>query len=195
MKHGWSAIIGVGLSLVLLSLVMTPTYASDGGIIIQMDAPEPKLHTGAESTVDFNVNHLSKILTTYKVEITNRWEFDAEGDRSTRVTHTIYSNGIHVDEITSSYDIHSGRGAQDYGLIVVPIKTLRVGENTIKITISLNSMAPEPRTSPEYLKFIIDSAVVTENYRLTTVLTMLLVSIGIVSKKVGGAKSLESLEF
>jgi len=153
MKRGWSAIIYVGLSLILLSLVMTPTYASDGGITIQMDAPEPELQTGAESTVDFNVNHLSRILTTYKVEITNRWEFDAKGDRSTRVTYTIYSNGIYVDEITSSYDINSGRGAQDYGLIIVPIKTLRVGENTIKITISLNSMAPEPRILGIHTRF------------------------------------------
>jgi hypothetical protein len=187
MKCGWSAIIGVGLSLVLLSLVMTPTYASDGGITIQMVAPEPELQTGAESTVDFNVNHLSRILTAHKVRITNRWEFDGGADRSTRVTYMVYSNGIYLGEIDSSYDVNSGRGAQDYGPIAVPFQTLRVGENTMTITISLNSMAPEPRTSLEYLEFIVDSTVVTDNYRLTAVLTVLLVSMGIVSRKVGGA--------
>ena len=177
----------MGAALLLLSLVTAPTYASEGGITIQMDTPDPDFQTGAESTIDFNVNHFSRILTAYRVKVTNRWQFDAGADRSTRVTYTVYSNGIYVDEIHSSYDIDGGRGAQDYGLIVVPIQTLRVGENAIKITISLNSMAPEPRTNPEYLEFIIDSAVITDNDRLTAALTVLLISMGILFRKVGGA--------
>ena len=189
MKRNWLVFFGVGAAMVLLSLVMAPTY-TEGDITIQMDTPDPDLQTGAESIIDFNVNHLSRILTAYRVEVTNRWEFDAGGDRRTRLTYTIYSNGIYVDEIKSSYDINSGRGFQDYGLIVVPIQTLRVGENTVKITISLSSVAPTPRTGPEYLEFTIDSAIVTENYRLAAMLAVLLVSIGGASRRTMGAQSL-----
>ena len=108
--------------------------------------------------------------------------------RSTRVTYTIYSNGIYVDEIRASFDINKGRGAQDYGSIVILLQTRDVSENTIKVTISFNSTANEPRTKTDSFEFHIDSVVVTNNYRLTALIVLLFASVVfIMSRKGWGA--------
>ena len=176
-KNGRLVLFGVGAVLVLLSLVLTPTYTSDYGLIIQMNTTEPEWQTVGEETIPFESNAISRLLTTYKVKISYSYEFDLEEGRVTTLTYRVYHNSVFLDEIRYSYDIGSGSGGGRYDLIPLPVKLIDAGENIVRIHISFNSIATEPRTKDDSFEFHIDSVVITDNYRLTVLILFTFTSI------------------
>jgi hypothetical protein len=182
---GQIAFFGSGLALVSLSLLITPIYTSDHEILVRMETIDQAWQTATENTVTFRSNPLSRLLTTYKVKITHYYEYDSEEGRLTKVTYRIYSNGFYVDEITHSYDIGQGGGGGWYDPVSIPSGTLRAGENTMKVQISFNSTANEPRTRSDSFEFQIYSEVVTNNYRLTALIVLLFASVVFIMARKG----------
>lgn len=173
-RIGWLAFNGVGLALFIISLLVAPTFASGCETFVRMETLEQDWHSSHEDTVTYRAGFFSKFLTMYKVKINFRYEFDMEGGRTTKLVYKIYSNGVYIDEIDDTYQVSRLRGAGDYGLITIPIETLMIGENTVQILIGCNSATTAPMTGPDAFEFIIDSAVVTDNMRLTFLVVLLL---------------------
>lgn len=172
-------IVGTGIIIALFSLFTTPTY-SNWGLAFCMNSTEPVWQAKREETITFESNPLSRLLTTYKVKIRARVWADSEEDRIVTLIYRIYSNDIHVDEITDTYDISSGIYGKWFGPIHIPLGTLRTGENTVRVNISLNSTAPEPRIRLDYFEFHIDSIVITDNFRLSALILVSFTSFGII---------------
>jgi hypothetical protein len=186
-RIGWLAFNGVGLALLTISLLVTPTFASGYETVVQMETLEQDWHSSHESVVTYRAGLFSKFLTMYKVKINSRYEFDMGGSRTTKLVYKVYSNGIHIGDINDTYDIGSGGGGGDYGLMTIPIETLIIGENTVQILIGCNSATTAPITGPDAFEFIIDSAVVTDNIRLTFLVILLLVPANLFK---GGVRSI-----
>lgn len=185
---GQIAFFGSGLALVSLSLLITPIYPSDHEILVRMETIDQAWQTATENTVTFRSNPLSRLLTTYMVKITYNWDYDCEKGRVTKLTYSIYSNDEYVEEIHDSYDVRHCRGGGYFDPISLPLRTLRVGEDTVRVHISFNSTANEPRTRSDSFEFHIDSEVVTNNYRLTVIIVLLLaLFVFIVARKGRGA--------
>ena len=174
---GQIAFFGSGLALVSLSLLITPIYPSDHEILVRMETIDQAWQTATENTVTFRSNPISRLLTTYKVKITHYYEYNSEEGRITIVTYRIYSNDVYVNEITESYNIRQGSGGGWYDPVPITLETLRAGENTIRVHISFNSTANEPRTRSDSFEFQIDSEVITNNYRLTALIVLLFASV------------------
>ena len=174
-RIGWLAFNGVGLALLTISLLVTPTFASGCETVVRMETLEQDWQSSQESAVTYKASLFSKFLTMYKVKINYRYEYDVEGGRTTKLVYKIYSNGVYIDEIDDTYQVSRLRGAGDYGLITIPIEALMIGENTVQILIGCNSATMAPMTGPDAFEFIIDSAVVTDNIRLTFLFILLLV--------------------
>ena len=173
-RIGWLAFNGVGLALLTISILVTPTFTSGYQTVVQMETLEQDWQSSHEDTVNYRTGLISKFLTTYKVKINYRYEYDM-GAWTTKLVYKIYSNGVYIDEIEDAYQVSRLRGAGDYGLITIPIETLMIGENTVQILIDCNSATTAPMTGPDAFEFIIDSAVVTDNIRLTFLVILLLV--------------------
>jgi hypothetical protein len=173
-RIGWLAFNGVGLALLIISLLVAPTFASGYETVVQMETLEQDWQSSHESAVTYRAGLFSKFLTMYKVKINYRYEYDM-GVRTTKLVYKIYSNGVYIDEIDDTYQVSRLRGAGDYGLITIPIETLMIGENTVQILIDCNSATTAPMTGPDAFEFIIYSAVVTDNMRLTLLVILLLV--------------------
>jgi hypothetical protein len=172
---GWLAFNGVGLVLLTISLVITPTFASGYETVVRMETLEQDWHSSHENAVTYRIGLFSKFLTTYKVKINSRYEFDMERGRTTKLIYSVYSNGVHIGDIYDTYEIGSGGGGGDYGLMTIPLETLMMGENTVQILIDCSSETLTPKTRTDALKYTIDSAVVTDNLRLTALVALLLV--------------------
>ena len=173
-RIGWLAFNGVGLALLIISLLVTPTFASGYQTVVQMETIEQDWHSSHDSAVTYRAGLFSKFLTMYKVKINYRYEYDM-GVRTTKLVYKIYSNGVHIGDIDDTYQVSRLRGGGDYGLINIPIETLMIGENTVQILIGCNSATTAPMTGPDAFEFIIDSAVVTDNIRLTFLVILLFV--------------------
>lgn len=178
-RIGWLAYNSLGLTLLAVSLLLTPTFESGFETVVQMQTLEPSWHSSHESVVTHRAGLFSKFLTTYCVKIRYRYEFDTDGGRTTKLVYRVYSNGVHIDDIDHTYEIGSGKGGGDYGLITIPIETLMMGENTIQIFIDCDSATTSRITKPNAFEFIIDSAVVTYNIRLTFIVILLFIPINI----------------
>jgi len=170
---------GLGLALLTISILVTPTFASGYETIIQMETLEPDWYSSHESAVTYRVGLFSKFLITYRVKINLNYEFDMDGGRTTKLVYRVYSNGVHIGDIGDSYEIKSGGGGGDYGLMTIPFETLMIGENIVQILIDCNSARTTPGTRLEAFEFIIDSAVVTDNFRLTFLIVLLFVPINL----------------
>lgn len=180
MRRGLIAILGAGMVLSLLTLLLAPAYPSDSGLVVWMNSSEPSWRTEKEITITFESDPLSRHFNSYKVQIPCTWDFDSEEGRITTLTFRIYSNDVHVEDITSSYDLGRGSGGGQFDPVTVPSGTLRSGENKVKVHISIDSTVTEPRTRPDFFEFKIDSAVVTENFRFATLMLLSFTSFGIV---------------
>jgi hypothetical protein len=174
-RIGWLAFNGVGLALLTVSLLVAPTFASGGETVVRMETVEQDWRSSQDSAVTYRAGLFSKFLTMYKVKINFRCELDMEGGRTTKLVYKVYSNGVHIGDIDDTYQVSSLKGGGDYGLITIPIETLMIGENTVHILIDCNSATTAPMTGPDTFEFIIDSAVVTDNIRLTFLVILLLV--------------------
>ena len=64
-------------------------------------------------------------------------------------------------------------------MITIPFETLMIGENNVQILIGCNSATTAPMTGPDAFEFIIDSAVVTDNMRLTFLVVLLFVPVNL----------------
>ncbi|MDH5200410.1 MAG: hypothetical protein OEW93_05945 [Candidatus Bathyarchaeota archaeon] len=166
--------------LTLLALFMAPTYPSDSGLVVWMSSSEPSWRTEKEMTISFDSDPLSRLFTSYKVQIPCTWDFDSEEDRITIMTFRIYSNDVYVENITSSYELRRCSGGGQFDPVTIPSGTLRAGENKVKVHISIDSTATGPRTRPDLFEFKMDSAVVTENFRLAALLLFSFTSFGII---------------
>jgi len=186
-RIGWLAFNGVGLALLTISLLVTPTFASGYETVVQMETLEQDWHSSQESAVTYRAGPFSKFLTTYKIKINYLYEYDMEGGRTTKLVYKIYSNGVYIDEIDDTYQVSRLRGGGDYGLITIPIETLMIGENTVQILIGCNSATTAPMTGPDAFEFVIDSAVVTDNMRLTFLVILLFVPVNLFK---GGVRSI-----
>jgi hypothetical protein len=175
----WLAFNGLGLTLLTVSLLIAPTFESGFETVFQMDTLEPSLYSSHESVVTYRIGLISKFMTTYGVKIRYRYEFDMDGGRTTKLVYRVYSNGVHIGDIDDTYEIGSGGGGGDYGLMTIPLETLMMGENTVQILIDCNSETTTPRTRTDALKYTIDSAVVTDNFRLTFLVVLLFVPINL----------------
>lgn len=110
------------------------------------------------------------------------------------MTFRMYSNEVYIENITSSYDLGRGSGGGQFDPVTIPSGTLRVGENKVKVHISIDSVAVEPRTRPDFFEFKLGSVVVTENFRLAALLLLSFTSFGIIyarkSRKCDAVKTL-----
>lgn len=179
-RIGQIAFFGSGLVLFSLTLLITPIYPSDHENLVRMETIDQVWQTATENTVTFKSNPLSKLITTYNVKITKRYEYASEEGRITEITYRIFSNDIFVHEITDAYMVTHLRGGGWYDPLLIPPGTLRAGENIVRVNISFNSTADTPRTRPDTLEFHIDSAIVTNNYRTTALIVILFYSIGLI---------------
>jgi len=189
-RIGWLIFNSVGLTLFIISLVVAPTFASGFETVIQMETLEQDWHSSHESVVTYRASLFSKFLTRYKVKINYRYEYDM-GVRTTKLVYKIYSNGVYIDEIDDTYQVSRLRGAGEYGLITIPIDTLMIGENTVQILIDCKSATTEPISRPDVFEFKIDSAVFTDNIRLTFIVILLFIPINIFLGG-RGARSIEA---
>jgi hypothetical protein len=183
LRRGLVAIIGAGMVLSFLAIFMAPKYPSDSGLVVWMNSSEPSWRTEKEMTIAFDSDPLSRLLTSYKVNISCIWDYDSEEGRNTTLSYRIYSNGIQVENITDSYNVRHGSGGGWYDPITIPSETLRAGENIARVHISIDSTAAEPRTRPDYFEFKIDCVVVTENFRLAALLLLSFTSFGVIYAK------------
>lgn len=166
--------------LTLLALFMAPTYPSDSGLVVWMNSSEPSWRTEKEMTISFDSDPLSRLLTSYKVNVSCTWDYDSEEGRNTTLTYRIYSNGIYVENITDSYNIRHGSGGGWYDPVTIPSGTLRAGENTARVHVFINSTATGLRTRPDSFEFRITSAVNTDNFRLAALIIFSFTSFGII---------------
>ena len=182
------AFFGSGLALFSLSLLITSIYPSDHETLVSMEMIDHAWQTATENIVTFRSNPLSRLLTTYKVKITYNCEFDLGDGRITEITYRVFSNDVFVHEITDAYVIKGHlRGGGWYDPVSLPLGTLRAGENTMKVHISFNSTATEPRTKTDSFEFHIDPVVVTNNYRLTALIVLLIASVVFIMTRKGWA--------
>lgn len=135
-----------------------------------MNTVEPEWQTEKELRISFDSTPFSKFLTTYKVKITNLYNFELGEGRLTIVTYKIYSNDIYVDEISHSFDSISGNGRERYDPVIIPPKTLKLSDNSIRVVISIDSKATETKSTADSFELRIDSFVTTDNNRLTAVI-------------------------
>ena len=186
-RIGQIAFFGSGLALFSLSLLITPIYPSDHETLVRMETIDQTWQTATENTVTFRLNPLSRLLTTYKVKIIFNYEYDSEDGRITEITYRIFFNEVFIHEIDDTYVIKDGRGGGGFGPFSLPLGTLRAGENTMKVHISFYSTANEPRTKTDSFEFHIDSVVVTNNYRLTALIVLLIASVVFIMTRKGWA--------
>ncbi len=180
--------------LSILAIFLAPKFPSDSGLVVWMNSSEPSWCTEKEMTIAFDSDPLSRHITSYKVQIPCTWDFDSGEGRITTMTLRIYSNEAYVDDITSSYELGRCSGGGQFDPVTIPSRTLRSGENKVKVHISIDSTTAGPRTRPDFFEFKIDSAVVTENFRLATLLLLSFTSFGIIyarkSRKCDAVKTL-----
>lgn len=180
--------------LSILAIFLAPKFPSDSGLVVWMNSSEPSWCTEKEMTIAFDSDPLSRHFTSYKVQIPCTWDFDSGEGRITTMTLRIYSNEAYVDDITSSYELGRCSGGGQFDPVTIPSRTLRSGENKVKVHISIDSTTAGPRTRPDFFEFKIDSAVVTENFRLATLLLLSFTSFGIIyarkSRKCDAVKTL-----
>jgi len=123
--------------------------------------------TEKELRISYDSSPFSKLVTAYRVKVSNLYQFDVGEGRHTVVTYRIYSNEVYVDEIRHSFDPISGGGGEGYDPIPISPRILKSGDNSVRIIISIDSNAAEPRSTADAFDFKIDSAVITNNYKLT----------------------------
>ncbi len=99
------------------------------------------------------------------------------------MTFRMYSNEVYIENITSSYDLGRGSGGGQFDPVKIPSGTLRAGENKVKVHISIDSVAVEPRTRPDFFEFKLGSVVVTENFRLAALLLLSFTLFGVIYSK------------
>jgi hypothetical protein len=167
LKHGSYAILGAGIALFILSVLISPKFDADTGLGIQMNTVDMEWRTEKELRISYDSNPFSKLVTAYKVKVSNLYQFDVGEGRHAVVTYRIYSNKVYVDEIRHSFDPISGGGGEGYDPIPIPPRTLKSGDNSVRVVISIDSIAAEPRSMADAFEFRIDSAVITNNNKLT----------------------------
>jgi len=180
LKHGSYAILGAGIALFILSVLIAPKFDADTGLGIQMNTDDMEWRTEKELRISYDSNPFSKLVTTYNVKVSNLYQFDVGEGRHTVVTYRIYSNEVYVDEIRHSFDPISGGGGERYDPIPIPLRTLKSGDNSIRVLISIDSIAAEPRSTADAFEFRIDSAVITNNNKLTAAILFTFIPLFIV---------------
>ena len=90
--------------------------------------------------------------------------------REAHCNNKIYSNEIYVDEIRHSFDPISGGGGEGYDPVPIPSETLKTGENSVRVFILIDSKAAEQRSTIDTFEFRIDTAVITDNKKLSAVI-------------------------
>jgi hypothetical protein len=170
LKHGSYAILVAGLTLFILPVLIAPKFSADTDLGIQMNTVDQEWHTEKELRISYSSNLFSKLVKDYTMKVSNLYQFDIEEGRHTVVTYKIYSNEIYVDEIRLSFDPISGGGGEGYNPILIPSDTLKSGDNSVRVVISIDSKAAEPRSTIDTFEFRIDSAVITDNKKLSAVI-------------------------
>jgi hypothetical protein len=176
LKQGSYAILGAGIALFILSVLIAPKFDADTGLGIQMNTVDQEWSTEKELRISYDSDPLSKLVTAYKVKVSNHYQFDVRKGRHTIVTYRIYSNEVYVDEIRHSFDPISGGVGEGYD----PILILNSGKNSIRVVISIDSKAAEPRSTADAFEFIIDSVVITDNSKLAAVILLTFIPLFVV---------------
>jgi hypothetical protein len=200
LKQGSYAILGAGIALFILSALIAPKFDADTGLGIQMNMVDQEWRTEKELRISYDSDPFSKLVTAYKVKVSNQYQFDVGEGRHTIVTYRIYSNEVYVDEIRHSFDPISGGGGEGYDPILIPPRTLKPGENSIRVVISIDSKAAEPRSTADAFEFRIDSVVITDNSKLAAVILLTFIPLFVVYEywhrptALSNSRSLKTLE-
>lgn len=182
-KLDWKRVVivyGIAFALVSLSLVMVPSYASEAETMVHMETVDQVWRRTEENAVNFRASPLSKVLVTYRLKMW--WLLDTDGsvERFTRMVLEVYSNGIHVTDVTMDIEWVIAHAGGDYGPILIPPETLKVGKNTVTVLMSFNSTASEPPTRPDMFHFVVELFINTDNSKLAALLMVLFVPISII---------------
>jgi len=168
----------VSLIIISLSLLITPSYASEKRTMVHVETSDLVWQRTAESTVSFRVNLLSKLFTNFRLEYHVSFELNESAIRNTTITFDIYSNDVYVNRHTHSIYVGSGVFG-DFGDEILPSRTLRTGENEARILLILNSTTSEPPSQPDIFHMTIYTVVKADNYKLAGVLTAVFIPIGV----------------
>jgi len=188
-KLRWLVFSGIGTALVALSLIITPSYASEDETVVHIETTEQTWQRVAVNAVNFKVNPLSKALVNFKIEITLFWDIEESVDRTTIIIYKIFSNGVYVDQIRHSLNLRSGRGSEKYDTISIPSDTLKSGENTAKFLMTFNSTASKSPSGPESFYCVISHVINTDNSKFAALIILLFLPISITLAEKGRARS------
>lgn len=172
---------GIALVVVSLSLITAPSYNLGGKIVVHVETADQVWQRAEENALDFRVNPLSKVLVTYRLKILWDFEINESVDRITTVIYRIFSNGVYVERYRCDFAISHGRGGGGCGPITIPSKTLKVGENIVKVHMTLNSTTSETPTRPGLFHLVVrDITVNTDNSYVAALIMILFVLLNII---------------
>lgn len=175
----WKRILmvyGIALVAVSLSLIIAPAFAQSIGQkvifpalktenIINVETVDPTWQRSKENTISF-VLDANTIKKSYEIKMKYEFNikeyFNRSEARRTVALITYLSNGEYVHQRRETWLIDLGSGGGYVDSVTIPHETLKIGENTVKILININSTTSEPITKPGLFYIVYDEINVVE---------------------------------